>query len=567
MSTHRVLVFDDDRAFLELLEESLGPCGCSIQVVPPPGEALEDLLSEPPVLIFIAVDLPDKEGFILFTRVRGLAKRAPIALVTSTLSATEMSLHGKLRLHANLYLSKRSLTPEGLLQVLTPLLVGGPLGEAAGRVPMPSFRDGTGRIPEWLVDAAEEAAVHALPDWFQESAAPRDGPVTDSEAAGWIAQLEAERDWLRTALDEARRDAGSSPFSSEILSLREELSQAKAKVAHLELEVSHRDGELSRAQKTLPGLERQLGEAVRENQEALARAMLAEEQVGEGKRVLQQFEDEKQALSQAAEQDLADQRERAAESLLGAEAELRELRERFAQQEAEAEHDRRAHAKEISKLNADKASLAALEKRASQQRRRAEEEHARALAAAREMAESEKRALVKARGQLEQVERAHAEAVAALQSEHAEELQRAHDAELSATRSEWEVTLQRAVESARAEGATRMEDAQRRYEEALATLQSQHAEEKCALEGACNEALARQHEAEARASEAECVFEARLGEAEHAQSEATKAQRESDEEQPTLASLEAELQEREETITSLRCLIDDLQRTAGADTA
>lgn len=615
MSTHRALLFDEDRSFLELLETALGPCGFTIDVAARSGAALDALLATPPDLIFIAVDLPEKEGFTLFTRIRGLAKRAPIVLTTSTLSATEMSLHAKLRLHADRYLNKSSLSAERVREALASLLPDALAGvEAAPRAPLQALRDGTGRIPEWLADAGADDGSELLSGWLLDREVRHDDPLA-GPGDSRLAQLEAERDRLRAALETARRDAASSPFGREVLALREELSQASAKVDHLELEVAHRDGELARTRDTRPELEQQVAAAVRSGEAALARAVAAEAERDAAKAVARRLEDEQRARDETSKRDFVDRQEEVAGLLLAAEAELSELRTQLAQRTAEMEHDRQARADDVVKLRVEKdQALAAFEKRVSRQREQVEQEHARALAIAREVTESEKRSLAETRRQLAEVERTHGEAVAALRAKHAEamqELEAKQRAALSAKHAEWEIALQHAVESERAEvesrlaaaqhehdsavaalernhaeaaralagkhqavlaakqtalteaGRAELEYSRREHEEAIAALHQQHAREKSALERACDEALKGQQAADTEKLDVQRALEEQSAAAEAAAAQAAKLQRELNEQQAARTSLESRLQEGEETIASLRSLINDLQHTAG----
>src|SRR5215831_1828917 len=239
MSAHRALLLDPDEDFLALVRQALGPCGFSILQILDLEAPLEPFLVDPPDLVFIAVELPDKEGFSVFTRVRSLARRVPIAMVTSSLSAVEMSLHAKLRLHADLYMNKRVLDPALLLRTLRPLLphVAQLSGEESRHVPMRSLPDGTGNIPEWLSAGPDEEEVQAvLTGFFDEAVGEASGDLRDPSRAAnrRIAELEAERDSLRAELELARRDASSSPFSAEVVSLRDEVSRATAELSRLQ---------------------------------------------------------------------------------------------------------------------------------------------------------------------------------------------------------------------------------------------------------------------------------------------------------------------------------------------
>src|SRR5262245_21939688 len=468
MSPHRALLLDADDDFLALLKRSLEPCGVSVLQIRDPEEVpLEPFLAEPLALIFISVELPEKKGFSVFTRVRGLAKRVPIAMATSTLSAVEMSLHAKLRLHADLYLNKRALEPALLLATLRPLLpdVAGLAAEASRYVPMRSLPDGTGSIPVWLCDGPDEGEVQAVLAGFPDGVAGEGlggvGDPSDWAVDQRVLELEAEREQLRRELAEARRDASSSPFSAEVASQREEINRYAADLSRLQFEVGHRDRELAELRLDLAKQAEELGRALQERRETLVGLMQLEEQLEEARSELRRLGQERLSVQQArvaerqrSQKELAEQRERDAESLFQAQLELEQLRSTLRQLEECAQRSRRAHADEVVELRgARDRAIAKLEKRWATRLEYAEREHAAALQATCEQ---------------------HAEALCTLESSHRAALARSEQAA--------EAEQGRALAELESQAAARLEELSRAHAEQLEALRSQQAEQMQQLE-------------------------------------------------------------------------------------
>src|SRR6266545_4105102 len=110
------LVLDPDTEFSALVQRSLLASGLKVQVVGEADDGLDRIVDLRPELVFIAVDLPDRRGFALCNKTKGLVKGARVVLATSTIPWREMELHQKLKVHADLYLDKRSVTEDEFMQ-------------------------------------------------------------------------------------------------------------------------------------------------------------------------------------------------------------------------------------------------------------------------------------------------------------------------------------------------------------------------------------------------------------------------------------------------------------------
>ena len=118
MLHRRALVIDQDFSFSSLVQEWLSDYAFDVHVTVDGGDGLAQVADLNPNVIFIAVDLPDRSGFSLFTKAKTMARRVPVILSTSTLPWAEMALHEKLKIHADIYLDKRTLTQEEFLEKL-----------------------------------------------------------------------------------------------------------------------------------------------------------------------------------------------------------------------------------------------------------------------------------------------------------------------------------------------------------------------------------------------------------------------------------------------------------------
>ena len=119
MTTRRVLVFDDDSAFIELMQSALEVYAFAIQPLELNPENIQAIKALKPQIIFICADLSDNAGYALCSEIRkALGKNIFIVCTTAKLSFHDLPWHEKLRLHANLYIDKRELSIDSLLSEL-----------------------------------------------------------------------------------------------------------------------------------------------------------------------------------------------------------------------------------------------------------------------------------------------------------------------------------------------------------------------------------------------------------------------------------------------------------------
>ena len=127
MEARRLLLIDDDPKFTDLVSSHLNPYGFEVVVASNGDNPLGQVKVVKPELIMIAVELPDKTGYALCNKAKkGVAKKIPVVLTTSSVPPAGFKSHRRLKNHADEYLDKRTLSSEELMDKVD-LLVG--LGE------------------------------------------------------------------------------------------------------------------------------------------------------------------------------------------------------------------------------------------------------------------------------------------------------------------------------------------------------------------------------------------------------------------------------------------------------
>src|SRR3569623_2535519 len=108
----RVLLIDADTGFRDTLTGELARYkGVVVQTEPDPDRALAAATADPPALIIIAVDEPDKTGYKVFQKCKkGAQSKVPVLLVTSSLTPASFAQHRGLKPHADEYIDKREMS-------------------------------------------------------------------------------------------------------------------------------------------------------------------------------------------------------------------------------------------------------------------------------------------------------------------------------------------------------------------------------------------------------------------------------------------------------------------------
>jgi CheY-like chemotaxis protein len=276
----RALVIDSDLRFRALVEEALRDRFAQIVSVAPDEAPLHTLNSLQPDLVLLAVDLPERLGFQSFSVIKRLDRHARVVLCTSTLPASELSLHAKLKIHADLYLDKREIGAAELHDRIAGLAISGRARAS------PSGSEAAKGRAIWITDLLEDGmdpqtalALESLGLGTEslleeldagkpshESAPMPEKPEPKPFAAGRVhgilaeelAQARQELQEVRVELKQARAEARSSPYSQNYVDLQEsarraleENAQFREKLAAAEQSSARLRGVLSRLAKLL----------------------------------------------------------------------------------------------------------------------------------------------------------------------------------------------------------------------------------------------------------------------------------------------------------------------------
>lgn len=123
MSTRRLLLIDNDEDFQRLLHEQLSPYGFEIHHTLPSADALAHVSKVDPVVLFIAVEEPDKLGYSLCNKAKkSVARDLPVVLTTLSVPPSGFQSHRRLKVHADEYIDKRTMSTEELINKVNSLV-------------------------------------------------------------------------------------------------------------------------------------------------------------------------------------------------------------------------------------------------------------------------------------------------------------------------------------------------------------------------------------------------------------------------------------------------------------
>ena len=230
----RVLINDVDADFYGRLMRQLGPYQIVVSREPDPERALARCNADPPDLVMIAVEDPEKHGFKTLTRFRKLVPDVPIVLVTSTVPPETFAQHRALKVRADEYIDKRSLTLVELIAKLEKLI---------GLIATPA---------EELSDLASEPGDFSIEFVTDVHTVEGHEPlgadaVKIGELQRRIVQLELECERARAATKRASR-------ASQFVGLREASAAQEQELEQLKTTLQEREHELAEANARLAEL-------------------------------------------------------------------------------------------------------------------------------------------------------------------------------------------------------------------------------------------------------------------------------------------------------------------------
>ncbi len=575
MSNRQVLVIDKDRDFSDLIRRTLSVIEFEAQIVEDVGFGLRRLAEHTYALVFISVELPDKEGFEIFRKVRKTARQIPIAMATATVPMSEMLLHEKLKWHANAYLDKQTLTNEQLMRKLNKLLrldlELSEVAELAAQIPavrsevppspeeIPPLPVAVPPVPDKTIPVAKteirptvapsgsneppvpdstlaELAGLETPSRRQDTTMKSPKPVDDPE--GWMNQLireeidaeamavlappsveqsappdpvesevaielKAEIEALRLELEDAHRDARSSPFSGDFSKLRKLTRHKDKEIVQLRTELSSRRSEVASFKEKLRSLAREVISANKEKDKEIEEAGNLKQSLDASREELwgarKKNEDQERTISQISNQlaqDLAEEKrqhqttrdqkagelEKFEELKRKLTSETKKLSQGFAEEKQRHEDSRRLNSAELEKLKAQHAeAFEKLEAQHAEAQSQLDEHQLRDLVALRSELKGEKaeaatvlgrkheQAVQKLQMKLEEQKKNHTSRISVLEEKQREE----------ATKQQEEVTR---LEGALKRQVEHIQKTRERFEEKNTDLEKKHAKAQGQLE-------------------------------------------------------------------------------------
>ncbi|TDI36719.1 MAG: response regulator [Acidobacteria bacterium] len=364
MAEHCALIVDEDESFRDRLARLLALASIELIQVSDEDELLSLLQRRRPVVVVLAVDLPVKAGFLLFNKVKRVQRNVPVVIATSTVSRADLKMHEKLRIHAELYIQKTELSDPDLFDAVA--------GVAGQKRPYADITE----LGDAEDDPAEVTATSRDADPVEESSPPPDldpqlVALLDEETAGILAgidaastaivgststekgelspdrlaELEEDVERLTSELEQTRRDARSSPFSSEFGSLRELASGKDEEIRSLTQSIAGRDGQLLVVKRKLTEIATRLVGAQTERDEKREAVSALEE-------LLETSRASAEQLSKNAESDLGE-RELEIAALAARRAETQKGRDAIREEAAELKGRLESSATKLEKLTGE----------------------------------------------------------------------------------------------------------------------------------------------------------------------------------------------------------------------
>jgi CheY-like chemotaxis protein len=275
MTDRQVLVMDNSNDLIEMLRDALMIYGFDAQLVEAGENGIHSVKSLRPEAVFVGAEQSDKSRLALCSKAKKVAgSQIPVILVSSSIPQSDLDLHGKQRYHADAYLSKWDLASGEFLDKISSLIKLKPDeqddaqptsdalpadaayqdsvdlqdGTSADSLQMPSSGQTSEDIPDelegdpgWLNELYTKIVTEDSGDDGKNTppianATPQELPEDtdlENDLEQRLQEQEKEIAFLQAQLDEARREARSSPFSSDYLNLREDAVQKERELVRL----------------------------------------------------------------------------------------------------------------------------------------------------------------------------------------------------------------------------------------------------------------------------------------------------------------------------------------------
>ena len=317
MAERYALVIDDDTTFRDRISELLAPHAIEVSSTADEAEALSLLENLHPVLVILAVELPDKNGFALFRKVKNTDFDVPIIITTATLTKAELSRHETQPSHAEYYLDKTNLSDSDLLEAIAKagrlelttrnvVSRAKPVAADDDDALQSNGTDVDPRLARYLDD--ETSAIFArLDEEALEERNHRNEPTPQGEvSAQHVAELESEVDRLAEELEQTRRDGRSSPFSKEFVKLRDVASQKDDEIRALIDALTGRDSQVSIVRRKLSELVKRFAGPEGSEVEAQDELQALSEELDESRAKSRELAEQLDATEREHKQEIAD---------------------------------------------------------------------------------------------------------------------------------------------------------------------------------------------------------------------------------------------------------------------
>ncbi len=275
MTDRRVMVMDNNNDLIEIIRNALMPYGYEAQLVEAGENGIHIVKSLRPDAVFIAAEQADKSRLALCSKAKKVVgSQIPVILISSNISKSDLDLHGKQRYHADAYLNKMDFFNGEFVEKVSTLIDLKPF-EQVDAVPFsePSLPDAAKKLfvdqsakrmdatsealsgnetfdhpldalddePVWLAELYKKNISDDTSDKGNESSQAENDvdrdlseeSYTDDDLEQRLHEQEKEIAGLQVTIEEAQREARSSPFSRDYLNLREGLAQKEKQVVQL----------------------------------------------------------------------------------------------------------------------------------------------------------------------------------------------------------------------------------------------------------------------------------------------------------------------------------------------
>ena len=224
----RVLLIDHDPDFTATLLAQLGPYRVAVDHEEDADRAIASCASDPPDLLVIAVEEPEKAGFRAFQKARKtLPAQLPIVLVTGSMAPDSFAKHRMLKVHADEYIDKRDVSDAELVGKIDNLIgLGEPHDDMLpvqidDEIPM-ELAEGDVLLDEQLEEVEEPERSGGFDVHSQQTVGPSSGVHVDQMVA---AETDAAFDALMgdevAAVEAGHQEAALDPLDEDSFAIPE----------------------------------------------------------------------------------------------------------------------------------------------------------------------------------------------------------------------------------------------------------------------------------------------------------------------------------------------------------